>query len=191
MPPRQKITKEDILQAAFTLVRENGIEGLNARSVAKALHCSTQPVFSYYENMSLLKSDVYALASKYHTDYFNNVQLGEDIFLNVGLAYVDFALEEPHLFRFLFMSDSFGTKALDEFMDGDCNEYIVQGMPSFIDKSSPTATAIFTDMWLYAHGIATMLVMNQLDITKQEIRLMLTRVFDALMQDLSCRKTQK
>ncbi|MGI6348997.1 MAG: TetR/AcrR family transcriptional regulator [Eubacteriaceae bacterium] len=184
MPPKTKITKEDILNIAFEIVRQNGIDSLNARNIAKALHCSTQPVFSHYENMSALRAEVYAMASKYHTDYFDRVSPDENIFLNVSVAYVDFALEEPHLFRFLFMSDSFRTGAIDEFMEGDCNKHISQHIPDYIDKSSPAASATFTDMWLYAHGIATMLVMNQINITKEEVQLMLTRMCHALINDL-------
>ena len=45
MPPKVKITKEDIIQKALEIVRTNGEQALNARSIASALNCSTQPVF--------------------------------------------------------------------------------------------------------------------------------------------------
>ena len=48
MPPKVKITKEDIINAAVSLVRENGADALNARTVASLLGCSTQPVFSNF-----------------------------------------------------------------------------------------------------------------------------------------------
>ena len=34
MPPKTKIQKEDILDAAITLVRKEGMEGLNARRLS-------------------------------------------------------------------------------------------------------------------------------------------------------------
>ena len=45
MAPRQKITKEMILEATFRLTREHGFEQVNARSLAAELGCSTQPIF--------------------------------------------------------------------------------------------------------------------------------------------------
>ena len=37
MPPKARIQKEDILQAAFTLVRKEGLNSLHARGVANEL----------------------------------------------------------------------------------------------------------------------------------------------------------
>ena len=51
MPPKIKITKEEIVDTALNLVREAGEQALNARSIAAKLKCSTQPVFSNFETM--------------------------------------------------------------------------------------------------------------------------------------------
>ena len=37
MPPKVKVTKEDILHAAIQIVRQSGDQALNARTVAAAL----------------------------------------------------------------------------------------------------------------------------------------------------------
>jgi hypothetical protein len=47
MPPKVKITKEEIIQTALFLVRENGEQAINARAIATALHCSTQPILRH------------------------------------------------------------------------------------------------------------------------------------------------
>ena len=44
MPPKAKITREMIVDAAFAIAREAGAETINARTVAERLKCSTQPV---------------------------------------------------------------------------------------------------------------------------------------------------
>ena len=51
MPPKVKISKEDILQTAIELVRKGGEEAVNARAIAGALNCSTQPIFSNFASM--------------------------------------------------------------------------------------------------------------------------------------------
>ncbi|MBQ7282435.1 MAG: TetR/AcrR family transcriptional regulator, partial [Spirochaetales bacterium] len=57
MPRKTVIFKKDIIKAAVELVRSDGYESLNARALAKALGCSTQPIFSNFSSMDdLMKS---------------------------------------------------------------------------------------------------------------------------------------
>ncbi len=44
MPPKAKITREMIVEAAFEIARNEGVENINARTVSEKLSCSTQPV---------------------------------------------------------------------------------------------------------------------------------------------------
>ena len=180
MPPKQRFSKEDILKTSFQLVREHGIDNLNARSIAKRLRSSTQPVFSYYENMADLKNDLFAMVNEYHSRYFDKVETGENLFLNVGMAYVDFAIEEPNLFCMLFMSNNYDGKKLNEPVTDDCNEHIKSAIPIIFDQDMEESNRVFTDMWLYAHGIASMIVMNQLTIERSEIKSMLKNLFSLL-----------
>jgi len=181
MPPRQKFSREEVLKTAFQLVREQGIEELNARGIAKMLRSSTQPVFSYYDNMNDLKSDLFIMVSEYHSRYFDKVETDESLFLNVGLAYVDFAIEEPNLFRMLFMSNGFAGKGLQEFVaDNDCNEHITNAIPKIFGQNKEESNRIFTDMWLYAHGIASMLVTNQLSVDRSDVEHMIKNMFGLL-----------
>lgn len=52
MPPKVKVTKEEIIAAALEILRQKGMEAVNARAVAAALGCSTQPIFSNYSSMA-------------------------------------------------------------------------------------------------------------------------------------------
>ena len=54
MPPKVKVTKEEIIAAALEILRQKGMEAVNARAVAAALGCSTQPIFSNYSSMGAL-----------------------------------------------------------------------------------------------------------------------------------------
>ena len=40
---------------SLKIIRNDGIQGLNARRIAKELGCSTQPIFYYYESMDDIK----------------------------------------------------------------------------------------------------------------------------------------
>ena len=61
MPPKIKIDKDNIIKAAVQIVRERGIDALNARAVAQKLNCSTQPIFSNYDSMNELKKRCHEL----------------------------------------------------------------------------------------------------------------------------------
>ena len=180
MPPKARIQKEDILQAAFTLVRKEGLNSLHARGVANELGCSTQPIFGYYKTMDDLKSELYQFIEAYHSQYFNQVIVDDNIYINVGMTYVNFALEEPHLFRALFMSDGFSNKKISDFVTNDSNEHIASNLPETVNLKSIHSQKLYTNMWLYAHGIASMVVTNHLQISKDEIKSMMTEVFEAL-----------
>ena len=52
MPAPKKVTREDILEGALNTLRESGFASVNARSVAKNLGCSTQPIYLSYKNMT-------------------------------------------------------------------------------------------------------------------------------------------
>ena len=45
MPAKVKVTKEMVIDAAFTVARETGAENINARTVSERLNCSTQPEY--------------------------------------------------------------------------------------------------------------------------------------------------
>lgn len=69
MPAKAKVTKEMIVDAAFAIAREAGVENINARTVSERLHCSTQPVMYHFSTMEELKRTVYAKADLYHSEY--------------------------------------------------------------------------------------------------------------------------
>ena len=66
MPPVQKTGKDEIISAAFAIVKEEGFCNLNARAIAKKLGVSTQPIFSNFKNMEDLKMEIVKKASSFY-----------------------------------------------------------------------------------------------------------------------------
>ena len=99
MPPKAKITKDMIINAAFEVARETGADNINARAVAKRLDCSTQPVMYHFATIAELKKAVYEKADRYHTEFLMKIDKPQKgVMLGIGLNYIRFAIEEPHLF---------------------------------------------------------------------------------------------
>jgi len=187
MPPKQKFSKEEVLQAAFQLVRERGIENLNARNIAKMLNSSTQPVFSYYKNMADLKADLFALANECSNGYYFRVKTDENLLVNVGMACIDFAIDEPNLFRMMYLSQNFTGKKLTEFFsffdddpDECCGTELENAINNAFDTTKPETMQMLLDVWLYAHGIASMLALNQLPTPRNEIEAMLENMYSKI-----------
>lgn len=73
MPPKAKTTKEMIIGTAMEVARESGHENINARTVAKKLSCSTQPIMYHFAKIEDMKQAAYAKADEYHTEYLMSI----------------------------------------------------------------------------------------------------------------------
>jgi len=179
MPPKARLTKPAILTAAVELVRENGPDALNARALAKKLGCSTQPVFSNYASMETLRADVIAAGmERYHRYLAEEMGSGQyPPYKASGMGYIRFALEEKELFKLLFMRDRSG-----ETIGEDLEEVgpIIALIQDKTGMSFERARMFHLEMWLYVHGIATMLATNYLPWTMEDISDFLTDAFEGL-----------
>lgn len=97
MPPKLQISRQDIIDAAFDLVRKSGWAQLSARSIAKKLKSSTMPIYSQFKGIEGLEEEVVKKAIDLLAEY-GRVPRTEVLSLNHGIAYVLFAWEEPYLF---------------------------------------------------------------------------------------------
>ena len=55
MPPKTKVTKDMVVNAAVEVIRKYGYGQVNARTVAEELRCSTQPVMYHFATIDSLK----------------------------------------------------------------------------------------------------------------------------------------
>lgn len=69
MPAVRKVSKEQIIDAAVEVLRDDGFSAINARSVAKKLGCSTQPIYFSFKSMEELKSALTERAIELHTQH--------------------------------------------------------------------------------------------------------------------------
>ena len=67
--PKQKITKEMIIETAFEIVRKEGLENLLVKNIAAKLNCSVQPIYSYCANMEGVKQELVARTAKFIREF--------------------------------------------------------------------------------------------------------------------------
>lgn len=164
MPPKARISREMIVNAAFEIARVSGADQINARTVAKKLGCSTQPVMYYFATIRELKAAVYAKLDWYHTDYLMNIS-GEPKagMLGIGQNYIRFAVEEPHLFRFLFQSSYAVESTLIEMIDSPELLPVISAMQKSLQMSTEQTKKVFLIISLFAHGYASIIANNNLE----------------------------
>ena len=181
MPPKVRITKEAVVDAAVSLVREKGEAAINARAVAERLGCSTQPVFSNFATMEELRFAVIGAANKL-CDVYIEREIAQGKYPDYkasGMAYIRFAKEEKELFRLLYMRDRsaesvYGKNELDGKM-----EDMVQRNTGLAGNA---ARLFHLEMWMYVHGIAVALATGFLDLDEVLVSQMVTDTYQGLRQ---------
>ena len=163
MPPKTKITREMVVDAAVEVVRQTGPESVGARTVAGQLRCSTQPVMYHFETIERLKRAAYARADHRHTEYLMNVPPDRDPVLGIGLNYIRFAVEEPNLFRFLFQSGYAEGKNLPEMLNAGELKPILAAMEAELGMDGKKTRDVFLTVALFAHGYASFIANNALE----------------------------
>ena len=131
MPPKQRITREMILERSFEMFCREGMEVVNARSVAKALNCSTQPIFSYFSGMEDLKSALEQKAKELFETALKVEDQPGDPLINIGCAYTRFAADQPCLFTHLFMLHQ--DDPLYPFMNEEARRDLVEREAKYLD----------------------------------------------------------
>ena len=178
MPAKAKVTKEMIVDAAFAIAREAGVENINARIVSERLHCSTQPVMYHFATIEELKRTVYAKAALYHSEYLMTMKKPpKGAALGIGMNYIRFAIEEPHLFRFLFQSDYFNGKTLLELIDAEELIPVLSAMQGSLGIGMEQTKTVFITVFLFAHGYASIIANNSLKYDEELINSQLEQAY--------------
>lgn len=178
MPPKAKITKDMVIDAAFEIARTTGAENINARTVSEKLNCSTQPVMYHFSTIEELKKAAYAKSDHYHSEYLMNIKNPqENVMLGIGLNYIRFAIEEPHLFRFIFQSGFAVENSLLEMIDSEELTPIISVMQKGMDMSIEQTKEIFITLALFVHGYASIITNNSLEYDEELIKMHLKRVY--------------
>ena len=179
MPPKVKVTKEEIINAAIQLVRTAGVQSVNARTVSSLLNCSTQPIFSNFTTMDDLHVAVIQKAGDLYNAYIENeIRSGDyPTYKATGMAYIRFAKEERELFKLLYMRDRLSEPFPKEL---DMDDQIENILHNATGLDGDAAKLFHLEMWAYVHGIATMFATGYFDPEWELVSKMLTDAYQGL-----------
>lgn len=171
MAPKNKFTRDEMVQAALRVVRAGGIHSLTAKALADELGTSTQPVFTCFSTMDTLRGEVRTAAQVMFDSYIDR-GLNEPIpFFGVGMQQLRFARTEPQLYRLLFLTgEDNGTLAAMQRMQDAVRPAIMR----IYRLDETAANRYFRDLWLVGHSLATLIVTGECPYSEREIAAILT-----------------
>lgn len=172
MTPKNKFTREEMVEAALRVVRAKGIESLTAKTIAHELGISTQPIFTSFGSMDEVKAEVYAAAVSVYDRYANRGLKEEIPFLGVGKQYIRFAREEPELYRILFLKQTTEYSAMKSMRH--LQERARVAMMRVYHISAEEADLYFRNLWLVVYSLSMLIVTGDCSYSDQDIGQILT-----------------
>jgi AcrR family transcriptional regulator len=176
VPPKQKITKNMVLKAGFDIARRDGIESVNSRSIAEALSCSTQPIFSCFATMEELRKGVFDFACDKCVDEILEHENSPDL-LNLSTKwYINLMRNEPHLYKLLYFSNGFSQGSFHGLISNyTSNQVIISKLRNMYDLEAPIGEDILLRVFALLHGIGALITFNNLEMDDAEIANMVKR----------------
>ncbi|MCQ4023251.1 MULTISPECIES: TetR/AcrR family transcriptional regulator [unclassified Ruminococcus] len=186
MPPKAKFTKEEIIEAAFNIVKTDGFEALTSRALGTRLGSSARPIFTVFQSMDEVQQAVIESAKALYKEYVTQGLMCENSFKGVGTQYILFSVNEPKLFQLLFMTeqpqipDLSGVLPLIE----DSYEEILLSIQNDYGITEHFAEKLYYHLWIYTHGIATLCATKMCRFTGEEISNMITEVCIGILKNI-------
>lgn len=185
MPPKPKYTKEQIIVAALEIVSKEGIDALTAKSLGNALNTSATPIFTVFDSMQEVQDAVVDSAKGIYKSYVDRGLMQKLPFRGVGEEYVRFSMDEPQLFRLLFMQETPGTPSFSAALPvlEDSYDRILSSATENYPVTEAQAERLYRHLWIYTHGIACLCASKTCNFTMQEVETMMSEIFLSLLKE--------
>lgn len=183
MPPKPKFTREEIIDAALKIAADRGLKALTSRELGAALGSSARPIFTVFDSMDEVHSEVRRAAMARFEGYTSRAKNGTPIFKQVGLQMILFAEEQPKLFRLLFMSENSEARSFDDLFAtlGDTAVLCIEVIQSEYSLNYDEAMLLFRNVWIYTYGLGALIASGTCRFAEKDIREMLSREFTAML----------
>lgn len=186
MPPSAKFTREEIIEAALNIVREEGFEALTSRALGARLGSSARPIFTVFQSMDEVCQAVVEAARALYKEYVDGGLTHEHPFKGVGMQYILFSVNEPKLFQLLFMTEQAQVPDLSGVLPliEESYEQILLSIQSDYGFDENSAKKLYRHLWIYSHGIATLCATKMCRFTGEEISSMITEVCKGILKNI-------
>lgn len=175
MGRKAKIDKQMILEAAYELLDEGGIEAVAIKSIAAKLNCSTQPVSWHFGSMTELKKELYFFAGNKLYEELPRKMEGMpafEAFFISGVHYLSGACDHPNVFRFINVDSP--EKTIGESITGNSSIFMnqfdkeaLQMISAEYNIDGEVLGQAVRDVVIYTHGLAVMMIFDNFRMPKE------------------------
>lgn len=182
--PKQKITREMVVEAAFQLARKHGLDKVIVRDIAEELGCSVQPIYSYCKNMEGLRKDVMERANVFMREFVISHIDREDFFRSTGFAYIQLALNEPNVYKMCLINERPDVNSLDSFYNTETNPHVPIFLAEQMGVSVEKAKMLHLNLLIYTRGICTIAANASQKMDIDEISNQITIAYKAFSRQM-------
>lgn len=166
---RHQRTREAILKAAIDLIRDKGADNLSLRAIAREIDYSPAGLYEYFGSKEEIIDAVCTQANDYLRRYLqavDNAMPLADYLLELGLAYVKFACENPEMFTLMFNSLDGPSEGItvNDLDESDSFTILAKVIKSGIESgqihvdNNLSPIEISYSLWALVHGMAVLQV---------------------------------
>lgn len=168
MPPQKRIFQQDILAAAAALVAQQGPQALSVRSLARAMGCSTQPIYSAFANMDTLHT---ALIDYVRERYLRGQASS---YKQMALSFLNFARSQKNLFRLIYLRQR---PAGETRLEDPNADETIRRLQASLELSGESAAELHRRMEYYCYSMAVMMATGYLEFSEQQVEQELTEYY--------------
>lgn len=180
MPPVNKFSMEQIIEAAFNIANIDGIDGITIRKVASQLKSSIAPIYVNFKDVEELKRAVVKRVVEVSQRMLKEQNTGTP-FGDIGYASLQFAREHPVLFRDFVMKPNDYLVDYDQEMGDELVAHMKKD-PELKDFTDEELKVILFKMRAFQTGLSVMvangLLPQKLDIEKMK------EMLDSVAEDI-------
>ncbi len=180
--PKQRITKQMILDVAFNLAREKGYEQVVVKNIADEIGCSVQPIYSYFENMESLKEAVIGVAMQFYNNFIYTRVQKDSILESMAKANVAFAKYETNLFKLLFLQKLNGLNSFNDIYEWMGDKQATVQLSKKLELPEDKVKEIYIMLIIFTHGVATMIATGGATIADVESAEILEKSYKAFIK---------
>lgn len=159
MPPKKQFSKDQIVDAAFEIAREEGFDGLTVRKIAERLGSSVAPIYVSFENIDGVRQAVMERTQQVAREMMAATNTG-DPFLDIGVASLRFAKEYSVLFRDMVLKENPDTVTAQQQLEPELID-LMASEPALAGFTPDELRSLFLKMRIFQLGLSIM-VANKL-----------------------------
>jgi AcrR family transcriptional regulator len=159
-----------LVRAAMELLEEGGATELSLRAAARRAGVSTAAPYRHFADRNALLSAVAAVGYQelaIHLAAAHPSPRTADDLAAIAVAYVQFALQRPGLFRVMFVEPCDPTSPERLAASAAINEYVKAIVQQAFSTADPDAMA--TAVWALVHGLAFLHLDGKLDASTPDV----------------------